>query len=319
MSTSYTPGKGTGDSNDENRNPDEGRHTAGDSGTGSSGDRTAGDDTRTQAFDRPGSDDARTRAIDRQDTEDTQTRTFDRRDVSAHQANDGDRIQGERHVDRPHRLDPDADEHGRTTGYGAAAAGSGVVDHDSNLAREKEAYGGMKFGSAFFGWLAATGMTVLLAALAAVIAGAIGLATNTGASQVVQDPQAAGIWGIVILLLILFIAYYCGGYVAGRMARFSGAKQGLGVWLWAIIVAVILTVIGAIAGTQFGALSNFNGVPQVPMDQGIMTTTGILTLVGLVLVTLGGAILGGLAGMRYHRKVDRAGFDPEYDRRPERG
>jgi hypothetical protein len=26
-----------------------------------------------------------------------------------------------------------------------------------------------------------------------------------------------------------------------------------------------------------------------------------------------GALLGGLAGMRYHRRIDRAGFDPELD------
>jgi hypothetical protein len=38
------------------------------------------------------------------------------------------------------------------------------------------------------------------------------------------------------------------------------------------------------------------------------TTTGILTALGAAAVTLVGAILGGLAGMRYHRKVDRVGL-----------
>jgi len=31
----------------------------------------------------------------------------------------------------------------------------------------------------------------------------------------------------------------------------------------------------------------------------------------VALVALAGAVLGGLAGMRFHRKVDRAGFTPD--------
>lgn len=295
MSTSYTPGKGSGDPDDQNRNSSVGHHS-------DAVDRTPITDDQTSDADRPAGDD-------------TRTKTFDRRDVSPDNGN-ADRIQGERDVDRSHRLDPDTDGRNRAMagGAGAGVAGAGVINRESNAAREKEAYGGIKFGSAFFGWLAATGMTVLLTALVAAIAAAVGAATGTGTSQVVQDPQAAGIWGIVVLLVILFIAYYCGGYVAGRMARFDGVKQGLAVWLWAIIVAIIATIIGAIVGSQLGALSNFNGMPQIQLDQGMMTTAGIVTLVGLVLVTLGGALLGGMAGMRFHRKVDRAGFDLDNDR-----
>lgn len=288
MSSSYTPGRDSGDPNDQNRDPNSSTYEG------------------RQPVEREPIDD---REAPPKANDDTRTKTFDRRDVSAYQ-NNNETIQGQRDVGGTHRLDPDED--GRTaTTAGAGAAGAAAFSRESNLAREKEAYGGIKFGSAFFGWLAATGMTVLLTAIAAAITAAIGAVTNTQANQVVQNPQAAGIWGIVILLLILFIAYYCGGYVAGRMARFDGAKQGFAVWLWAIVIAIIATIIGAIAGSQMGALSNFNAVPN--MDQSMMTTAGILTLVGLLLVTLGGAILGGLAGMRFHRKVDRAGFDLDND------
>ena len=34
----------------------------------------------------------------------------------------------------------------------------------------------------------------------------------------------------------------------------------------------------------------------------------VCTAAGLLLVTLGGALLGGLAGMRFHRSVDRTGL-----------
>jgi hypothetical protein len=42
-----------------------------------------------------------------------------------------------------------------------------------------------------------------------------------------------------------------------------------------------------------------------------VTTTGIITAIVAAVITLGGAVLGGVAGMRYHRKVDRVGFGEE--------
>ncbi|WP_457206099.1 hypothetical protein [Nocardioides sp. P5_C9_2] len=47
---------------------------------------------------------------------------------------------------------------------------------------------------------------------------------------------------------------------------FDGMKQGIAVWLWAILVVVLVA-------------------------------------------SLAGAVLGGLAGMRFHRAVDRTGLD----------
>jgi heme/copper-type cytochrome/quinol oxidase subunit 2 len=180
------------------------------------------------------------------------------------------------------------------------------------VAREKEEFGGFKFGSAFFGWLTATGTVVLLTALVAGAGAALGLGTETTSDDVTDVAQAnaetIGIIGAVAVLVILLVAYYCGGYVAGRMARFSGAKQGLAVWLWAIVIAIVVAIIGAIAGSQYNVLSNLDTFPRIPIGEGDLTAAGIITAVLALVVSLGGAILGGLAGMRYHRKVDRAGL-----------
>jgi len=96
--------------------------------------------------------------------------------------------------------------------------------------------------------------------------------------------------------------------VAGRMARFSGAKQGIAVWLWALIVAVVLAIVGAIAGSQFNVLADLNSFPRIPINEGDLALGSIITAIAIAVVSLGGAILGGLAGMRYHRKVDKAGL-----------
>jgi len=177
------------------------------------------------------------------------------------------------------------------------------------IAREREEHGGVKIGSAFFGWLAATGMAVLLSALVAVTGLLAGEATGTDTATEVSDAldiqvESLGVLGIVVALAIMFVAYYSGGYVAGRMARFDGIKQGIAVWVWALVIAVVVGVLGAVADNEYaGSL----GMPQVSVQE-TTTTTAIVGIVFVALVSLVGSMLGGLAGMRFHRRVDRTGL-----------
>ncbi len=195
---------------------------------------------------------------------------------------------------------------------GAVSARAFGRDRQSVVAREKEEYGGIKFGSAFFGWLTATGTAVLLTALVAAAGTAVGVANDAdvsdAADQAASDPGSVGLVGGIVLAVVLFLAYYCGGYVAGRMARFNGAKQGIAVWLWAVIIAIAVAVLAAVAGDQFNVLGQLNSFPRIPIAEGDLTTAGIITLLVIAAVTLAGAVLGGMAGMRFHRKVDRAGL-----------
>ena len=183
------------------------------------------------------------------------------------------------------------------------------LDRREVVGRQKDAFGGMKFGSCFFGWLTASGTAVLLAALVTGVGAALGLSRGVD----VNNPSAAqtesiGFVGGIVLLAIIFVAYLAGGYVAGRMARFNGLKQGLGVWLWAVIMAVLIGVAGWLAGAQFDLLAQLNGYPRLPLNEGTLTVGGIIVAIGVVAASLLGALLGGLTGMRYHRRVDRAGL-----------
>jgi hypothetical protein len=192
---------------------------------------------------------------------------------------------------------------------GAHAATS---ERHSVVGREKESYGGIKWGSAFFGWLTATGTAVILTALLAAAGTAVGVATNTSATgaadQASRQATTVGIVGGVALLLILLVAYYCGGYVAGRMARFNGMKQGIAVWVWSVAIAVVVAVTGALLGSKFDILAKLNGFPRIPVNEGDLTTGGVIALLVAVVAALVGAVLGGLAGMRFHRNVDKAGL-----------
>jgi hypothetical protein len=188
------------------------------------------------------------------------------------------------------------------------------LDRDTMYVNQRQAYGGVKVGSAFFGWLSAAALTVLLFSTAAGIVAAVGY--NSGALP--QDPRSLatgdnsglGITAIVISLALLFIAYFGGGYVAGRMARFDGLRQGLAVWVWAIVMAVLATVIGLATGGM-ELINTVTGSAALSSMVQDLSVPGLITLGVVLLVTLAGALLGGLAGMRFHRRMDRAGFETQ--------
>ena len=210
----------------------------------------------------------------------------------------------------------DAETAARTDHTGDSEPGAdsstAASDHRAVLQREKERFGGIKWGSALFGWLTATGTAVILTALLTAAGTAVGAATGTRVADATDEAsQQAGTLGIVggiALLVVLLLAYYCGGYVAGRMARFNGAKQGLAVWIWAMVIAVIVAVAAAVLGSRFDLLARLDGLPRIPLSSGDMTAGAVIAVVIAAVAALIGAILGGLAGMRFHRKVDRAGL-----------
>ena len=118
-----------------------------------------------------------------------------------------------------------------------------VPDRATIVARQKERFGGIKVGSAFFGWLTATGMAVLLIALLTAAGVAFGVATDTDVTvdQAVQESQngtgtaqTVGLVGGIILLVVLFVAYYCGGTSPagwpGSTASNRASRCGCGVW-----------------------------------------------------------------------------------------
>jgi len=172
--------------------------------------------------------------------------------------------------------------------------------------RQREEFGGLSWGSAFFGWLVAVGLAVLLIALLSAAGAAVGL-TQTSPDQAADSADTIGIVGGILMLAVLVIAYYAGGYVAGRMARFNGPRQGVAVWLLGLIVTIVLAVAGVLLGAEYNVLASLS-LPRIPVDEGSLTTGGLIALAAVVAGTLLAAVAGGKAGSHYHRKVDRVGL-----------
>jgi len=106
----------------------------------------------------------------------------------------------------------------------------------------------------------------------------------------------------VALSVLIFFAYLVGGYAAGRMARFAGAKQGIAVWLWQIMALII----GSLATFLTPQLFQ-NGVASLSLQKLIAGdfANGLLAVLLVLALSFLGAILGGLCGRLYHRRVDK--------------
>ena len=184
------------------------------------------------------------------------------------------------------------------------------VLHDdlrSRSARERqhEEFGGISLVSTLVGWLAAAGLTAILAGILGAAGAALAL-NEVGRDVSGAEAETIGLAGGIGLLVVLAIAYFFGGYAAGRMARFDGARQGVGVWLWGIVAALVVAALAAIGGSQYNVLDALN-LPRLPVDSGSLTTGGLIALLVSLVVTLGAAVVGGKTGERFHRKVDRVG------------
>jgi hypothetical protein len=202
----------------------------------------------------------------------------------------------------------------RTTERGATATttrrnGAPAPSPRDVHARQRDEFGGINWGAAFFGWLVAIGVAALLTAILSAAGAAIGLTESSpsqAGSQAESNAGTVSIVGGIVLLLILGLAYYAGGYVAGRMSRFDGPRQGIATWVIGLVVTVVLAVAGVVLGAKYNVLSQLN-LPRIPVDEGSLTTGGLIALVAIVLVTLLAAVLGGKQGTHYHRKIDRTG------------
>jgi hypothetical protein len=178
--------------------------------------------------------------------------------------------------------------------------------------REAEEFGGrIQWEAVFFGLLAAVGLAALLAAMVLgglVAAGVIEL--NDSADSLV-DQMSSG--GGAILIAIVALSYLTGGYVAARMARFDGWRQGTGLCLLTALMILAVTVSAWISGGDIDPTKSVS-LPSNPIEEGPLSHSGWIAAAVAALVALVCAIAGGILGERFHRVVDSAAFDdPEVE------
>jgi hypothetical protein len=169
---------------------------------------------------------------------------------------------------------------------------------------------GASFGAAFFGWLVAGGTAVLMLALAGAVV------TLIGWHKLADWPDSGaragwlhvGAW--VVLVLSLGIGSFSGGYASGRMVPSDGARQGLEVWLFGWGAAALVVGFGYVADRRYDLIATIHW-PTLPIAEADRTAAALAALLAIQLVTLLGAVLGGVAGVGRHARSSvtrRAGF-----------
>ena len=188
------------------------------------------------------------------------------------------------------------------TDHGASAAPAAsrtetVVVHGSDvhveranfelpMAEARSRYGGVDVPAVLGGALAGLGTAAVLGALAS----AVGAQVGQG------DAETLAVGGLVTALVVLALSAFVGGWVAGRSARYDGARNGL---LAGLVLALLLAALGA-AGAYSAAET---GLP-VSLDSDRLTTAAVVAAVLGLVVTLRAATAGGRLGARWHRDVD---------------
>jgi hypothetical protein len=204
------------------------------------------------------------------------------------------------------------------TSIGATSAGDHDHGHDDRHDRHdrhpvgrrddqdaRDKFGGFNWGSCFFGWLVAIGVSILLSSIIGAIASGVGSSVDVNQNDAERQAGTIGIIAAVVLLVVLLLGYYAGGYVAGRMSRFDGGRQGFGVWVIGLVVTIAAAVLGFVFGSQYNILNRVN-LPNLPVAEDKASIGAVITGVAVLLGTLLAAYLGGKVGHRYHDRVDRA-------------
>jgi len=156
----------------------------------------------------------------------------------------------------------------------------------------------------FYGWLVAVALTILLVGVVSAVATAVGSSLDVTKAQAELQADTIGISSAIAILVILTIAYFAGGYVAGRLSRFDGARQGFGVWMFGLVITIGVVIVGIVFGNQYNIFQRIN-LPSIPIPEEALSQGGVLTLAAVLVGTLLAAFLGGISGQRFHTRIDR--------------
>ena len=180
----------------------------------------------------------------------------------------------------------------------------GRTGRRNDLGTFHERFGGVDTPSAIAGMFTTLGVLVFLSSLLAAWFGDLAYQLN------LLDPdgvlQEFEVVAFVVLLVAVFIAFFVGGWAAGRMARIDGGITAIAMAMWMLLAIVIFAAVGAFIGTEFNAFGQA-GLPDwiSQLDAEDITIAAGLATIGTILLMFVASWMGGRAGEMYRRDADR--------------
>lgn len=139
---------------------------------------------------------------------------------------------------------------------------------------------GVRWGAVSWGWAVAVFSGIVISFLVRLLYGFFA-----------EPPVERGELTVAVVSIVSgFLAYLVGGYVAARLARYSGGKHGALTAVFGLVVGIILAVVLALLGLVFT-----EGVAMPPASFGLSDGALLAGLI-LFLVNLFGGYVGGKLG-----------------------
>jgi MFS family permease len=154
--------------------------------------------------------------------------------------------------------------------------------------------------SVIAGALAAFGVVGIILALTGAVGNQLGISTG-GVST--EEWQNMGIGAAAAVSVVLFGAFFFGGYTAGRMSRRTGASHGAAVFAFGVLVVAVIVGLTAWSGTTETIRDSLVD-NDVPTDAATWSGIAVGAVIAAVAATLLGAVLGGIRGERWHGRVE---------------
>jgi hypothetical protein len=174
--------------------------------------------------------------------------------------------------------------------------------------RLRDMYGGVDWLASFLGFVFAIVIASVFSAVAGLVLVPLGFPPEISGGEL----GASVLTGLAVVGVLIFLTYFFGGYVAGRLARFDGGRNGAMVLAWTFIVALILALValvfaGFLPDVAAESIRNLaQGTASAVGSLAGAGVAGIVVAVAALLLALLGGFFGGRLGSRYHAEIDRA-------------
>ena len=163
------------------------------------------------------------------------------------------------------------------------------------------------FVSVLAGTLVAFGVAALVLVAAGAVGSELGLDTDGVSSS---EWRQVGVAGAVAAVLVVFGAFFFGGYTAGRMSRLTGTRHGALVFVLAAVVVGTIVGAAAIWGDADSVRDSLSD-EGVPTDADTWSVIGIGAAVAAGLAMLLGSLFGGWRGGHWHDRLVVEADHPE--------
>jgi hypothetical protein len=169
--------------------------------------------------------------------------------------------------------------------------------------RLSDMYGGVDWLASFLGFVFAVVAGGVLFSVLSLVVVPLGVSIQIGGQL-----GPAAITALALLGILIFLTFLFGGYVAGRLARFDGGRNGAMSVVWTLLIAFLGFVIASFLPGQAGeTMRDFLQGTILPFAGEILAlgAIGIAVAVAAFLLAILGGVVGGRLGGRYHAEIDR--------------